>query len=97
MRLKWMLLKLDKLICTYLGLHRKEEINPKTVQMVDGDFFVGATIPFRRHTINESWEKFTTFDIEKINNENKEKLGISAGKVIAKNLTVSFDVPPIRE
>ena len=96
MLLKMLLGKIDKIFCAYFGL-KQGEVQPDTVQMIDDEIIVTTnTLSFKRHTMNESWDDFSTSEMSQVNLENREKLGLASGEVIAKNLVISFEETPIK-
>lgn len=88
--MKNILKMIDRILCNYFGLG-KEIITPTSVEMKDGKLFISNTGKFRRHCYVQNWEEFNMFNLNQVNQENKEKLGIAAGKAIAKNFVVSFE------
>ncbi len=86
--------KIDKILCTFMGLEQ-EESHPDSVQMVGKKLVVTSTSSFKRHAIKEVWEELNATEIEHISPENRAKLGLAAGKAIAKNLVISFEDAPI--
>lgn len=81
------LAKIDKLLCSYLGLN-KVEITPHFVSRNNKGLTILNTESFKRHAQETS---LSEININMMNNENKEKLGIAIGKAIANNLIISFD------
>jgi hypothetical protein len=94
MLLKRLLGKIDKILCIYLGLEQ-EETQLNAVQVIGEKLVITAS--FKRHSFKESWDNFSTFEIKHTNRYDREKLGMAAGKAIAKKLVVSFEAPPIEK
>ena len=94
MVLKQLIGKIDKTLCSYLGLER-EETCPTAVQMVGDRLLITKTASYKRHLMKESWNNFSVLDMGQTSPENRERLGLAAGKAIAKNLVVSFEEFPI--
>lgn len=80
-------IKIDKLLCSYLGLD-SSEIIPHFLVKRGKEFIVTNTESYKRH-IQET--PLIKVNIGMVNHENKEKLGSALGKIIASNLIVSFD------
>jgi hypothetical protein len=85
--MKNVLIKLDKLVCGYLGLD-KVEITPHRVERKGKQLIVVNTESYKRHT---QVIPISKINVDAMNNENKERLGIAIGKAIATNLIVSFE------
>lgn len=83
--------KLDKYICNYLGLLGNEVDRPQSIKMINNDIFILKNIPFQRHKAIESWKQFNEYGVHQESSICREKIGLAAGKVIAKNLIISFD------
>jgi hypothetical protein len=81
--------KIDLLLRSYLGLE-EEEVKTHSVKRVDDNLVIFNSEPFKRHLLMQSWENFSSTDFKNSSPENKEKIGIAAGKAIAKNLVISF-------
>jgi hypothetical protein len=81
------LMRIDRLLCDFLGLD-KIELVPHLVTKKGKELVVMNTESFKRHIQETS---ISELNLAMIDNENKKKLGIAVGKVIAKNLIVSFD------
>lgn len=96
MWVKALLTRLDKILCAYIGLD-KEEVKPNTVQVIGEELVITSTSTFKRHVFNESWENYSTSLIKHTNNIDREKLGLAAGKAIAKKLVVSFEELTIKQ
>ncbi|MFK3618023.1 hypothetical protein WJ883_11295, partial [Coxiella burnetii] len=54
------------------------------------------TTAYKRHVMKESWSSFSDVSLKRVNPESLEKLGLAAGKAIAKNLIISFEKPTIK-
>ncbi|MFZ2486293.1 MAG: hypothetical protein WAW84_06865 [Candidatus Rickettsiella isopodorum] len=85
-----MLKVIDKYFCKYLGLNR-DSIRLDSLKKKDTKFIVKSTMPFKRHLIHEQWNNFEASSFKELNKKDYEKLGIAAGKAIAKNLVISFE------
>lgn len=90
--MKNILVRIDRFLCVYLGLD-KVELTPHFVAKKGGELIVLNTESFKRH-IQET--PISELDVDMMNNENKNKLGKAVGKVIAKNLVVTFDEVAIK-
>lgn len=91
---KILLKRLDKLLCNYLGIN-KDEIRPNSVKIQKNKLIITNTIPFKRHSFQEPWDKFNNSHFKQLHKDEREKLGLAAGKALAKGLTISFEEPPI--
>lgn len=81
------LMQLDNVICRYLGL-KNIEIIPHFLAKNGEELMVVTTETCKRHVQNTP---VTDVDMNMIKEEDKRKLGVAIGKVIASNLVVSFD------
>lgn len=90
MLLKTLVKKLDSLFCHYLGIS-KEKIRPHSLCMKNNYLIVTSTLPFKRHIFKEAWNDFKVSDLKKSNPKINEKIGLAAGKSIAKDLVISFE------
>lgn len=88
--------KIDWLLRFYFGLE-KEEIKPQSIEIINNDIVIYNTNSFKRHLLMQGWENFSESDLKRTSPENKEKLGIAAGKSIAKNLVISFEEAQLTE
>jgi hypothetical protein len=88
--LKLFIAVMDRLLCAYLGLDRGRPC-PVAVQMIKGKLFVQSILPYTRHLIVKRWSDFDADDIAQLPAEIRTKMGLAAGKAIAKNLVVKFD------
>jgi len=86
-RMNNIFVKIDKLLCCYLGLDNSEII-PHFLVRKGNEFIVTNTESYKRHIQETS---LTKMNIDMVNQENKEKLGIALGKILATNLVVSFE------
>ena len=100
MLLKLFVKKLDSLFCHYLGIH-KEKIRPLSLCMKNNYLIVTSTLPFKRHVFKEPWNDFNVNDLTQSHSTINKKVGLAAGKIIAKGLVISFEeveiVPPKSE
>lgn len=85
--MKNILARMDRVLCSYLGLDRNE-VTPHLVQQKGNQLMVVNTEPFKRHAQTTPVSKTT---LEMMNKENREKLGRAIGKALATNLVVSFE------
>lgn len=83
--------KLDKIICSYLGLIGNEVDRLRSIKIINNKIFIYKNAPFQRHKSVESWQHFNEYSVQKEVDINKQKIGIAAGKIIAKDLTIAFD------
>jgi|GEM_PF-1648388 hypothetical protein len=88
--LKLFVKKLDSLFCHYLGIH-KEKMRPLSLCMKNNYLIVTSALPFKRHVFKEPWNEFNVSDLTKSHSNINEKLGLAAGKTIAKGLIISFE------
>ncbi|MCZ6914678.1 MAG: hypothetical protein O7C59_09605 [Rickettsia endosymbiont of Ixodes persulcatus] len=89
MMFKIVIKEIDKLLCNYLGLDR-ERVKPNSIKIKNNKFIITSTIPFKRHSFQEYWNEFNTTSFKQLHNQDREKLGLAAGKILAKDLTISF-------
>lgn len=85
-----LLTKIDKLLCSYLGIST-EEILPQEVVIKDEGLLISSTQSFRHYLHTETWDAFLENHINTLNATNKEKLGKAIGQSVARNLIISFD------
>lgn len=90
MMFKIVIKKIDKLLCNYLGLDR-EKVKPNSIKIKNNQFIITSTIPFKRHSFQEYWNEFYTTSFKQLYDHDRQKLGLAAGKILAKNLTISFE------
>ena len=90
MMLKIVIKKIDELLCKYLGLD-KEKVKPNSIKAKSNKFIIISTIPFKRHSFQEYWNEFHTTSFKQLYNHNRQKLGVATGKILAENLTISFE------
>lgn len=81
------LIKMDKLLCSYFGLPKPETI-PQFVKNYGKKLVVLNTEPYKRN-IQEI--PISKINLDTVNKENKEKLGVAIGKALATNLIISFE------
>jgi hypothetical protein len=79
----------DKILCRYLGLETTE-VNPSSIKLTGQQLFVTTTESYKRHCLQQNWEDFAANNFHLTTTLDKEKLGVAAGKILAKNLLVSF-------
>lgn len=90
MMFKIIIKKIDKLVCSYLGLDR-ERVKPNSIKIKNNKFIITSTIPFKRHIFQEYWHEFNATSFKQLHSQDQEKLGLAAGKIIAKDLSISFE------
>lgn len=89
--------KIDKFICYYLGLSGDEVDRMKTIKFINNNIIIYKNSPYQRHKSSESLKNFSENSINKIDHVSKQKIGLAAGKAIAKHLTISFDEVKIKK
>lgn len=89
MYMKYFLSWCDYMVCSYLGFS-SEEVKPFSVKLVNKKLFIFSTGSFRRHVIKQRWDNSNRISLDHIPNKEKEKLGFALGKVLANDLTISF-------
>lgn len=82
--------RLDNYFCHYLGIH-KEKIRLHSLCMKNNSVMITCAIPFKRHVFKQSWNNFNFKDFIKSDSKINDKIGLAAGKTIAKGLTISFE------
>lgn len=88
--IKIVIKKIDQLLCSYLGLNR-ERVKLNSIKIKNNKFIITSTISFKRHSFQEYWDEFNTTSFKQLNNQDRKKLGLAAGKILAKNLSISFE------
>ena len=83
--------KLDKIICIYLGLTGSEVDRARSIKIINNNIIIFKNSPFQRHKVVESWKHFNDYSMQNEDVTTKKKIGIAAGKAIAKNLIITFD------
>jgi hypothetical protein len=81
---------IDNFIRKYIGFD-KQEIIPHTLKKAGNKFFLINTESFKRHVYHEKWDKFLSRNFKEASESTKQKIGLSMGKSIAKNLVISFE------
>lgn len=84
-------IKIEKIICRYLGLSGYEVDRPQSIRLIKNNIFIVKNYPMQRHKSQESWGNFVKNGLIEIDEIEKIKVGKAAGKAIAKNLTISFE------
>jgi hypothetical protein len=87
---------IDRCLCKYIGI-TKQDILPQSVKKTNNLVILLKTESHKRHSHEQSWEEFSQNDLENLSETAKQKLGVSLGKVIAKNLIISFDQTSIEK
>lgn len=82
--------RLDSFLCHYLGIH-KEKIRFQSFRLKNNSFIVTYAIPFKRHVFRESLNSLHSTDLIKSHRKVNNKVGLAAGKSIAKGLIISFE------
>lgn len=90
--MKNILLKIDKVLCGYLGLD-KSETTSHYIEKKGPKLVILNTESYKRHAQKMPLAKI---NLSTMNKENKEKLGAAVGKAIAKNLVISFEEVTIK-
>lgn len=88
--MKKILETIDNYLCKYIGLEKEEEQLDSLLKR-GNHIFLCITESFKRYVRQDRLDNFLSSDLEEINQVTREKLGISMGKVLAKNLVVSFE------
>lgn len=81
---------IDTFICKCIGLNEQEMI-PDTLKKTGNRVVLINTESFKRHIYPEKWAKFLSKDFGEMNQCIKQKVGMSMGKALAKNLIISFE------
>ncbi len=81
---------IDDFFCKYLALS-KQDVTPSLLKVHGNKITVISTESFKRHSYSKSVNEFITNKIDELDENNKKKFGSAIGKVIAKNLTISFE------
>lgn len=83
--------KLDHFICQYLGIHQ-EKIRLHSFRVKNNNSLVVTyAIPFKRHIFKESWNDLNFQELTQSQSKINDKIGLAAGKTIAKGLVISFE------
>lgn len=90
MLLKILAKKLDHLFCYYLGIH-KEKMRLHSLYIKNNTLVVIYAFPFKRHIFKETSNNFNLSDLIKLYPKINDKIGLAAGKSIAKGLVISFE------
>lgn len=77
----------DKFLCIYLGF-KNAKVIPQILEKKHGRLTLWHSESFKRHIHKVFVDRF---NLNIIDHKNKEKFGVSLGKIIASNLVVSFD------
>ena len=88
--MKSILKKIDKIFCAYLGLE-SEVVLATSVKIKDNQLTISNTESFKRHSYKQHWNEFSSTNFKQLSQTNKEKLGIAIGKILAKNLIITFE------
>ena len=86
---------IDNIICIYLGLEKNDVENPKSIKFYKNKLILYKNHMFQRHRYQEVLD-FMECQTNYSSDLNK-KIGIAAGKAIAKNLIISFEKVEIRK
>jgi hypothetical protein len=82
--------KIDKGICSYLGLEKSAKTSADSVSMRQNDITITTNESHKRHLLQKEWAQFASTDLKDIDEDNKRKLGIALGKAIAQDLVISL-------
>jgi hypothetical protein len=82
--------KIDRVICSYLGLTGQEDDRPKAVSVINDTLFIVKNLPFQRHKSYETLKSFSEASFPYVDEDIRLKIGAAAGQAIAKNLAISF-------
>lgn len=82
--------RIDQVLCNYLGLNR-ERVKPNSIKTKNNKFIITSTLPFKRHSFQEYWNEFNTTSFKQLHRKDRERLGLSAGQILAKDLSISFE------
>jgi hypothetical protein len=93
MKIRNILEKIDSLISSYLGI-KEPTIKPNSVELVNNDLLVTNTESFERYLFKN---KLNALELKNASTEDREKLGLAAGKAIAENLIITFENAKIRK
>lgn len=86
---------LDKILCLYLGVEDHDTEKPKTIKLANNKIILYKNHIFQRHRYYENLDAVE--DIIKYPSEINKKIGVAMGKVLAKNLTISFEKVEIKK
>lgn len=81
--------KLERGIRFYLGIN-DDKLYAHKVVCKDGKLFVTGSLPFKRHQITLSLDKFYNINQTHLNDRETNQLGHALGKSIASNFSISF-------
>lgn len=87
---------IDRYLCRFFGFE-KQEVKPDVLKKIGNKILIVNTESHKRHTYSQNLDQFLSKNIEKLDDSVKEKLGISFGKALAKNLIISFEKIAIKE
>lgn len=82
-------------MCKYIGIN-KQEVKPEIIKKIGNKLLVINTESYKRHTYTQKLDQFLSRNIEKLDDHAKKKLGVSLGKILAKNIIVSFEKTTIK-
>lgn len=94
--MKKILEMIDNLICKCVGFD-EQETTPDSLKKAGNKLILMNTESFKRHVHHEKLDKFLSTHISKMSESTKQKVGISMGKALAKNLIISFENVSIKK
>ena len=81
---------LDYLICKYTGID-KQEITLNHLKKIGNQILISNTEQYKRHQHTQKIEDFFDHTFNRLDDNRKKNLGLALGKILAKNLIVSFE------
>ena len=87
---------IDNLICKYIGFN-EQEVTPGVLKKTGNKLVLVNTESFKRHIHHNKWDKFLSTHFAKMSESTKQKIGLSMGKALAKNLVISFENVSIKK
>lgn len=85
--------RFDKILCLYFGI-KQNVVRPIKAKMIKNKLIISNTESNRRHLYRNT---FDTIKFEEINTEDRKKLGVAVGELLAKNLVISFENSTIKD
>lgn len=89
MALKRILESIDKVSAKILGL--QNNVRPNIVKKTNNSIVIYSNESNKRYTQSESIDEFLN-SLSKVDKQDRQKLGITLGKALGKDLVISFDV-----
>lgn len=87
--------RIDRCICKYLSLE-DDKLLPSHVISKNDRITVTCTTPHKRHPVKLNWDEYCNISHYK-DRVAREKVGMATGKLLAKDLIVSFQKPHVEE